>query len=54
MAHGMMLRDYIAAQVIAGMCAGDWQLPVDDQTWEKAAAKRAFEIADEFMKAREA
>lgn len=52
MAHGMMLRDYVAAHVLSGMCAGDWQLPIDDQTWAKAAVTRAFEIADEFMKAR--
>jgi hypothetical protein len=54
MAHGMMLRDYVAAHVIAGMCAGDWQLPTDKQTWAQSAATRAFEIADEFMKARDA
>lgn len=54
MAHGMMLRDYVAAHVLSGMCAGDWQLPIDDQTWAKAAATRAFELADEFMKARDA
>jgi hypothetical protein len=53
MAHGMSLRDYVAANVLQGMCAGDWQLPIDDQTWAKAANTRAFEIADEFMKARE-
>jgi len=46
------LRDYVAAQILSGMCAGDWQLPIDDQTWAKAAATRCFEIADEFMEAR--
>ena len=53
MAQGMSLRDYVATSVLNGMCAGDWQLPIDDQTWAKAAATRCFEIADEFMKARE-
>jgi len=53
MAQGMSLRDYVAASVISGMCSGDWKLPIDDQTWAKAAAVRCFEIADEFMKARE-
>ena len=46
------LRDYVAAQVLNGMCAGDWELPIDDQTWAKAACTRCFEIADEFMEAR--
>ena len=54
MAHGMMLRDYVAAHVLSGICAGDWQFPIDDQTWAKAAVTRAFEITDEFMKARDA
>jgi hypothetical protein len=49
---GMTLRDYVAAQVLNGMCAGDWKLPIDDQTWAKAACTRCFEIADEFMEAR--
>jgi len=53
MMPGMSLRDYVAATVLNGMCAGDWQLPIDDQTWAKAAATRCFEIADQFMKTRE-
>jgi hypothetical protein len=52
MAQGMSLRDYVAANVLLGMCSGDWKLPIDDQTWAKAAATRCFEIADEFMEAR--
>ena len=52
MAQGMSLRDYVAVSVLSGMCAGDWQLPIDDQTWAKAATTRCFEIADEFMEAR--
>ena len=50
--RGMTLRDYVAAQVLTGLCAGDWKLPIDDQTWAKAACRRCFEIADEFMEAR--
>jgi hypothetical protein len=52
MMPGMTLRDYVAVQVLTGMCAGDWKLPIDDQTWAKAATTRCFEIADEFMEAR--
>ena len=52
MMPGMSLRDYVAATVLNGMCAGDWKLPIDDQTWAKTATTRCFEIADEFMEAR--
>jgi hypothetical protein len=48
------LRDYFAAKILSGMCAGDWQLVmVDGKTWEDVAAKRAYEIADAMLRERE-
>lgn len=46
-----MNRDEIAAKIMAGICAGDWKLDLSDgQTWDEAAAKRAYEIADAMIK----
>jgi len=48
------LRDYFAAQIMNGMCAGDWKLHMPDgRTWEEVAARRAYEIADAMMAERE-
>lgn len=52
---GMDLRDYFAAQVMEGICAGDWKFDLKDGTvtWVEIAAKRAYEIADAMIEARE-
>jgi hypothetical protein len=45
-----MTRLEIATQILAGMCAGDWQMPIPEgQTWDDAAIPRAFEMADKLM-----
>jgi len=45
-----MTRLEIATQLLAGMCAGDWQMPIPDgQTWDEVAIPRAFELADKLM-----
>jgi len=46
----MTLRDEFAIRIMAGMCAGDWKLDLSDgKTWDKAASKRAYEIADAML-----
>lgn len=50
----MDLRDEFAKAIMAGICAGDWKLDLSDgKTWEEAASKRAYEIADAMIKERE-
>jgi hypothetical protein len=45
-----MTRLEIATQILAGMCAGDWQMPIPEgQTWDDVAVPRAFEMADKLM-----
>jgi hypothetical protein len=47
-------RDRFAIQIMSGICAGDWKLDLSDgKTWDQAAAKRAYEIADAMIKERE-
>jgi len=47
-------RDYFAAQIMSGVCAGDWKLDVPEgKTWDDMAARRVFQLADAMMKARE-
>ena len=49
-ARQIMLRDEFAIRIMAGMCAGDWKLDLSDgKTWDKAASKRAYEIADAML-----
>lgn len=44
------LRDYFAAKIIGGMCAGDWKFTIADvQDWDKQAVRRAYEIADAML-----
>ena len=48
------LRDYFAAKIMSGMCAGDWQLNLSNgKSWDEVAAKRAYEIADAMLRERE-
>jgi len=47
------LRDYFASKILEGICAGDWKFEIKDQTWDQIATKRAYEIADLMMIARE-
>jgi hypothetical protein len=48
------LRDYFAAKIMSGMCSGDWKLDLSNgKTWDEAAAKRAYEIADAMLRERE-
>jgi hypothetical protein len=50
----MNLRDDFAAKIMAGICAGDWQIPLPEgKTWDEVAARRAYEIADAMLKERE-
>jgi hypothetical protein len=52
--ENMNLRDEFASRILAGMCAGDWKLDLSDgKTWDQAASKRAYEIADAMLKERE-
>jgi hypothetical protein len=45
-----MTRLEIATQILAGMCAGDWQMPISEgQTWDDTAIFRAFELADKLI-----
>lgn len=45
-----MTRLEIATQILAGMCAGDWQMPIPEgQTWDDVAIPRAFELANKMI-----
>jgi len=45
-----MTRLEIATQILAGMCAGDWQVPIPEgKTWDDVVIPRAFELADKLM-----
>ena len=42
----------IAAQILTGMCAGDWKFEIPEgQTWDDVAIPRAFELADKMIRA---
>jgi hypothetical protein len=45
--HGMTLRDYFAAKAIQGLLASEVNAPIN------TFAKKAYEVADAMMKARE-
>ena len=48
------LRDYFAAKIMSGMCAGDWKLDLSSgKTWDEVAAQRAYEIADAMLRERD-
>jgi len=48
------MRDEFAVRVMAGICAGDWKLDLSNgKTWDEAASKRAYEIADAMLAERE-
>jgi hypothetical protein len=45
-----MTRLEIATQILAGMCAGDWQMQIPEgKTWDDVVVPRAFELADKLM-----
>ena len=45
-----MTRLEVAAMILQGMCAGDWQFPIPEgQTWDDVAIPRAFELADKLI-----
>jgi hypothetical protein len=47
-------RDYFAATIMSGICAGDWKLNIEEgSTWDEVAAKRCYEIADAMIKHRD-
>lgn len=48
---GMTLRDYFAAQAITGVFV---EAPLPDNLYCETAAKRAYELADAMLKARQA
>ena len=46
-----MTRLEIAVQLLAGMCAGDWQMQIPEgQTWDDVAIPRALELADKMIR----
>jgi len=50
----MNLRDEFAKSIMQGICAGDWKLDLSDgKSWDIAASKRAYEIADAMLAERE-
>jgi hypothetical protein len=45
-----MTRLEIATKILAGMCAGDWQVQIPEgKTWDDVVVPRAFELADKLM-----
>lgn len=48
--EGMSLRDYFAGQALVGIIASE----VENRTPSEIVAKRAYELADAMLKAREA
>lgn len=45
-----MTRLQVAAQILAGICAGDWKLDIPEgSTWDDVAIPRALELADKLM-----
>ena len=46
-----MTRLQVAAQILAGMCAGDWKFEIPEgSTWDDVAIARAFELADKMLR----
>jgi hypothetical protein len=44
-------RDYFAAQIMSGVCVGDWKFEVHEgKNWDDMAAKRVYQLADAMMK----
>jgi hypothetical protein len=50
---GMSLRDYFAAQAIVGMSLTGSGYGKDEVPWFDIVAKRAYELADAMLKARD-
>lgn len=50
----MTLRDYFAAKTMQGICAGDWKFDLQNgaYSWVDIASKKAYEISDAMLKAR--
>ena len=48
------LRDYLAASIMQGICAGDWKFDIKEETWDTVAARRAYELADKMLSERDA
>ena len=46
------LRDFFAAQIMQGICAGDWKFDTSEKSWDAIATRRAYEIADAMLKER--
>lgn len=45
-----MTRTEMAAMILQGICAGDWQFPIPEGgNWDDIAVSRAFEITDKLM-----
>lgn len=52
--NGITTRDFLAAQIMCGICGGDWKLDIPEgKTWDDMAAKRAYAVADAMLKERE-
>ena len=45
-----MTRLEIAAQILQGICSGDWKFDIKDKTWDEVAVERALELADKLIK----
>ena len=48
------LRDFMAATIMQGICAGDWKFDIKEETWDDIATRRAYELADKMIAARDA
>ena len=47
---GEVNRTDLAAMILQGMCAGDWQMPIPEgETWDDVAIKRAFKLTDKLI-----
>ena len=46
------LRDFFAAQIMNGICAGDWKFDTSAKSWDEIAVRRAYDIADAMLKER--
>ncbi len=43
------IRLRVAAQILQGICAGDWKFDIKDKTWDDVATERALELADKLL-----
>ena len=49
----LKLRDEFAAQIMCGICGGDWKFDTSIKSWDEMASARAYQIAAAMIKERE-